>query len=96
MSRILVAVMISRDFVYEIDNSTYGIKMPRANIDFIKNMYIPIPPEEEQVEIAKYVINKVEELDELICKKNQLALEIEKYKKQLVHDYVMGKRKVVR
>lgn len=92
----LWAVMISRDFVYEIDNSTYGIKMPRANIDFIKNMYIPIPPEEEQVEIAKYVINKVEELDELICKKNQLALEIEKYKKQLVHDYVMGKRKVVR
>lgn len=91
----LWAVMISRDFVYEVDNSTYGIKMPRANIDFLKNMFIPIPDKDEQVVIAEYVREKSKKIDDLIQKKNQLLIYLERYKKQLVYDCVMGKRKVV-
>ena len=34
------------------------------------------------------------ELDELIEKKNKLVLELEKYKKSLIYEYVTGKKEV--
>ncbi len=85
----------SYGFVYTVNRSTVGTKMPRANINFINNLIIPIPPLAEQEEIVNYLDKKVLEVDILISKKEQLIKELESYKKSLIYDYVTGKKEVL-
>ena len=81
-------------FICEVNNSTSGVKMPRASTDFINNMYIPIPPINEQQEIVTYLDSKCSEIDSIIeTKKQQLEL-LEEYKKSIIYEYVTGKREV--
>ena len=87
-------LFLSYGFITIIDASTYGTKMPRANIDFIKNMSITLPCFETQQKIADYLDNKCSEIDTLIAKKEQLVVELEAYKKSLIYEVVTGKRSV--
>ena len=87
-------LFLSYGFITIIDASTYGTKMPRANIDFIKNMSITLPCFETQQKIADYLDNKCSEIDTLIAKKEQLVVELEAYKKSLIYEVVTGKRGV--
>lgn len=84
--------LISHGFIFMVDRSTYGTKMPRANVDFIKNMHVAIPSFSEQKEIADYLDNKCSKIDNLISKKEQYLTEIENYKKSLIYEYVTGKK----
>lgn len=68
--------------------------MPRANIDFIKNMRVVVPPLDEQKEIADYLDEKTAQIDSLIAKKNQLVSEMESLKKSLIFEYVTGKKEI--
>ncbi len=70
-------LLLSPKFIDEINMSTYGSKMPRANWDFIGNTFIPLPILEEQKIIADYVDNKVEEINNLI---EEAKVSIEEYK----------------
>lgn len=88
-------MLISYAFVTMVNSSTYGTKMPRANVDFIKNMFVPIPNILEQQEIAQYLDEKCAEIDKLIEKKEQLVGELENYKKSLIYEYVTGKKEVL-
>lgn len=87
--------LISHGFIFMVDRSTYGTKMPRANVDFIKNMHVAIPSFSEQKEIADYLDNKCSKIDNLISKKEQYLTEIENYKKSLIYEYVTGKKEVI-
>ena len=59
-----------------------------------ENMYIPIPPINEQQEIVAYLDSKCSEIDSIIeTKKHQLEL-LEEYKKSIIYEYVTGKREV--
>ncbi len=87
--------LISHGFIFMVDRSTYGTKMPRANADYIKNMSVSIPPLSEQEEIAEYLDRKCAEIDTLIEKKTTLLTEIESFKKSLIFDYVTGKKEVI-
>ena len=71
-------LLISSEFVATIDRSTYGTKMPRANADFIRNTYIPIPPVGEQKRIAQFLDNECARIDAVI---EQTRASIEEYKK---------------
>lgn len=71
-------LLISPNFVIEIDRSTYGTKMPRANTDFIKNMIVPVPPVEEQERIADYLDKQCTHIDAVL---EQTRNSIEEYKK---------------
>ncbi len=93
-TRFLWYQLISHGFIFMVDRSTYGTKMPRANSDYIKNMEISIPSIEEQQEIAEYLDKKCSENDELIAKKTSLLSELESYKKSLIYEYVTGKKEV--
>lgn len=84
--------LISHGFIFMVDRSTYGTKMPRANTDYLRNMHIVIPPFSEQQEIADYLDVKCTEIDNLISKKEQYINEIENYKKSLIYEYVTGKK----
>ena len=87
--------LISHGFIFMVDRSTYGTKMPRANTDYLRNMHIVIPPFSEQQEIADYLDVKCTEIDNLISKKEQYIAEIENYKKSLIYEYVTGKKEVI-
>ena len=86
--------LISHGFIFMVDRSTYGTKMPRANADFIKNICVVVPPIEEQREIANYLDEKTAAIDLLVAKKNQLVTELESLKKSLIFEYVTGKKEV--
>ena len=83
-----------------LHNRFYLVKemnlVTRASLSqpLLKGMTILIPPKEEQLRISNYLDKKCFEIDELIEKKNKLVLELEKYKKSLIYEYVTGKKEV--
>lgn len=87
-------LFLSYWFITIVDASTYGTKMPRANIDFIKNMIIPLPDFESQYKISDFLDKKCSEIDKLITKKEQLVVELEAYKKSLIYEVVTGKKEI--
>lgn len=64
--------MLMPAFINEVDASTYGAKMPRANWDFIGNQLLPLPEFTEQKAIADFLDAKTAEIDALIAKKGEL------------------------
>lgn len=94
ITRFLWYQLISHGFIFMVDRSTYGTKMPRANVDFIKNVGVAIPPINEQREIIDYLDAKCCEMDKLISSKQQLLTELESYKKSVIYEYVTGKKEV--
>ena len=65
-----------------------------TNWQDMKKISVPVPPLEEQKEIAKYLDEKTAAIDSLIAKKNQLVTELESLKKSLIFEYVTGKKEV--
>ena len=59
-----------------------------------EHLKVQFPPYSEQQEIAAYLDDKCEKIDELILKKQQYLTEIENYKKSLIYEYVTGNREV--
>lgn len=55
---------------------------------------VPVPPINEQREIANYLNNKVAEIDTLIEQKKKQLKVLENYKKSLIYEYVTGKKEV--
>ena len=88
-------LMLSYGFIDYVDSSTYGTKMPRANIIYIKNMYIPIPPLKDQEQIVSVIRNKFENIQKLIEIKQEKIEKLNQYKKSIIYEYVTGKKEVV-
>ena len=86
--------LINSRFVELINSSTYGSKMPRANWNFMKDIYLPLPPLKEQEQIASYLDKKCSQIDNIISTKEKLLIEMEAYKKSLIYETVTGKREV--
>ena len=70
--------LLSHGFIFEIDRSTYGTKMPRANAEFIRNVFVALPSEIEQQKIANYLDKMCAEIDAVLEK---TRASIEEYKK---------------
>ena len=87
-------VLLSDYFVKIVDSSTFGTKMPRADVGFIKNMIIATPPLSEQQSIANYLDQKCKEIDELISVKKEKIEKLKAYKKSVIYEYVTGKKQV--
>lgn len=60
----------------------------------IKNTDIPVPPLNEQHQIADYLDNKCSEIDGLIAIKQQKIEELKDYKKSIIYEYVTGKKEI--
>lgn len=80
-----------------------GAAQPGLSVDRIKQLYIPLPPPEEQAAIAAYLDNACAKLDRIIGLKGKAAegsivhqqTEILKaYRKSLIHECVTGKKQV--
>ena len=65
-----------------------------TNWNKLKELPYPKPSIDEQEEIASFIDNKIQLLDELIEKKETLRIELENYKKSVIYEYVTGKKEV--
>ena len=68
-----------------------GQAMRYSNFTQVRLFMVPL---EEQKEIANYLDAKISKINNLISKKEQLLTELEKYKKSLIFEYVIGKKEV--
>lgn len=71
-------ILISPTFINEVTQSTYGTKMPRANTDFIRNIFVPVPSKNDQNQIAEYLNIECSRIDSILAKTRD---SIEEYKK---------------
>ncbi len=87
--------LISEQILQPVRGASYGVKMPRANPDFIISLPISFPSSLfEQSEIVNYLDQKVSQIDTLIIEKENLISEYENYKKSMIYEYVTGKKRV--
>lgn len=62
--------------------------------DFL-SVKFPLPPLDEQQEIADYLDNKCAEIEQIITDKKTQIETLDGYKKSLIYEYVTGKKEVV-
>lgn len=91
----MMQMCYSNKIFYGLGQGVSGFGRWRLQADKFLNFYIPIPPYEEQQEIADYLDKKCSEIDNLIAKKEQIVTELENYKKSLIYEYVTGKKEVI-
>jgi len=72
--------------------NTCRLKVSRDDLRCLK---VPVPTDQEQQEIVKYLDAKCAEIDALIAKKEAFVEEMEAYKKSLIYEYVTGKKEVL-
>jgi len=65
-----------------------------TNWNKLKELPYPLPSKEEQAEIAEYINDKINHIDDMIAKKTLFLTELESYKKSLIYEYVTGKKEV--
>lgn len=61
----------------------------------MKKIIIPVPPIEEQRQIADYLDKKCKEIEEIIADKQSQIETLESYKKSLIYEYVTGKKEII-
>ncbi len=90
----LQKIVISSQFIGVVNAGTYGTKMPRASWQDIAQLYVPVPPIEEQNAIVEYIESKTHKIDTMI---EALKAEIDRlteYKQRLISDVVTGQTDV--
>jgi type I restriction enzyme S subunit len=83
-------VTLTADFINQVDGSTYGSKMPRANSEFIGQLKIPYPSAIEATKIAAFLDRETAKIDALIAKQQRLIALLEE-KRQAVISHAVTK-----
>lgn len=85
-----------KPFIAEMNSYSLSLRDGKPiSFDDFGNTLIPIPPQDEQKEIADYLDKKCSEIDSVIADKKAQLETIEKYKKSLIYEYVTGKKEVI-
>ncbi|MDO4177387.1 MAG: restriction endonuclease subunit S, partial [Bacillota bacterium] len=87
-SKYLLYLLLSDSFIDNVNASTYGAKMPRANPDFVRNIEIPIPSKSEQNTIVLYLDNMCKKIDEAITRQKAAIEKLEEYRKSIIYNAV--------
>lgn len=79
---------------YSLGQGVSNLGRWRLQTSTFNNFKIPVPPLDEQQQIADYLDSKCSEIDTIIqTKKEQLDV-LAEYKKSLIYEYVTGKKEV--
>lgn len=70
------------------------LKVVHTSASALGNINIVLPPLEEQKDIAYFLNDKCEKINELIELKQSKINELNEYKKSLIYEYVTGKKQV--
>jgi type I restriction enzyme, S subunit len=88
IGKYLMYSLLRSEFITNVDSSTFGARMPRANWDFIGNIQIPIPPLETQKRIADYLDSETTQIDALILEKERMLELLEEKRAALISQAV--------
>ncbi|AAV81484.1 restriction endonuclease subunit S [Idiomarina loihiensis] len=84
--------LISQEFIRQVDQSSYGSKMPRANPELIKSLQIAVPPIEEQVKVSDYLANlQFNKIMPSVINASSLVKLLEERRSALISAAVTGK-----
>ena len=91
MGKYLFYLMLSNCFIEYCDSISYGAKMPRTAVDDILNAKIPIPLDQEKLQIANFLDHKTGQIDELITAERRKIELLKEYRQSLISEAVTGK-----
>jgi type I restriction enzyme S subunit len=86
--RFLLYYVLSHGFISDIDHSTFGVKMPRAEWNYAGNVKMPFPSHQEQIRIANYLDAKCSEIDALIAAKEQTNALLKERRQSIIYEAV--------
>jgi len=81
----------SKPIIDEINRSTFGAKMPRADWSFVGRLAVAVPPVSEQCAIAAFLNRLVADLDAAIISVRREVSLLCEYRTRLISDVVTGK-----
>lgn len=84
-------LLLSQKFIDLVNSSTNGVKMPRANWDFLGLISIFLPEVEEQKRIIDFILDKNSKIDNLIQKQQELITQLKEYRTSVISHAVTGK-----
>ena len=88
----LLYYMLSDLFTRQVKAvSELRIKMPKVNSTELGEVWLLMPPKDEQEEIAMYLDTRTAEIDAIIAREEQLIDKLNEYKKSLIYHAVTGK-----
>lgn len=94
-TKFLLYAMISKYFLQQVTLVTKDrVKMPKINQDELGEIFVILPPIEDQVAIVEFLDAKCSEIDSIISSKKQQLEKLTAYKKSLIYEYVTGKKEV--
>ncbi len=93
--KFLLYLLLSDYFVSKVDSSTFGAKMPRADIDYILNLQVALPPKEEQKTIVKKIEEQFSVVDKMLAPKTRLLSLLHERRQIIINEAVTGKIKVI-
>lgn len=79
---------LSDGFINIVNSSTYGVKMPRANWDFISLLPLIVPSLREQQAIANFLDQKTAEIDSLINDRERLIELLQEQRQAIITQVV--------
>lgn len=79
---------------YSLGQGVSNLGRWRLQTSSFNNFKVPVPPKDEQDEIADYLDSKCSEIDAIIADKKCQFDILADYKKSLIYEYVTGKKEV--
>lgn len=86
--------LLSNRFIAQVNSSTYGTKMPRANAEYIKRQSVTLPPSQEQQLIVRYIESITNQTNQTLSSYTTQIDRLKEYKIILINQAVTGKIKV--
>ena len=79
---------------YSLGQGVANLGRWRLQTSSFNNFKIPVPPVQEQKEIADFLDQKCSEIDQTISEKKQQLETLAEYKKSLIYECVTGKKEI--
>ncbi len=82
-------------FIRQMEQSwTYGTQQT-LGVKTIEQLRVLLPPKEEQIEIANFLDQKCESIDNQVACREKLISKLTEYKKSLIYECVTGKKEIL-
>ena len=82
-------------FIDSLNSLSEGVKVPRPPVEGIMRTAVPVPPENEQILISKYLDKKTSQIGSLIAKETKRIELLKEYRQSLISNFVTGKLRVM-
>jgi type I restriction enzyme S subunit len=93
ISKFMFYVLNSNIFSYHLSNFVTSTINQLTNSNF-ENIKFPLPPPNEQKEIAEFLNKKCEKIDRLNENYTKQITTLKEYKKSLIYECVTGKKEI--